>query len=414
MHRPTYALYEVNGPINTTLLAEALTLVVRKFSVLRSSFRQDGDDWIVSIRGANAVNCELRIIDGSNLDSSTIATIIRREVFLVNESEDAHAFRAVLIMDTKEQRSQLLICASHLIMDGRSASIIAHEIASQYSSEPSREIPECFYDFAFRQRAALDEGSLHSSMQFWKECISTFGVWPRVSIPTLLGRSEDHLVPAASVTSTIRRDEWTSFHLRCQEMGVTHYCGLLAAALCAIRELGGEQDNDFGVVVILSGRSWPGCESIPGFFSNNASLGVGKIPQSWDATAVQVQSQVSSLIKHDVIPRDEIVRRLGRAEDAAPMHPYVFFDFERTHDERHRLDEFTTMIEDQSVEVDIDVRRYPGIFLVVREDGDGGGILRCEYGIGEFDPKNAEGLVSEWAGTIRNQLLNGSRIPSHP
>jgi hypothetical protein len=199
------------------------------------------------------------------------------------------------------------------------------------------------------------------------------------------------LVPAAAI-ERFRRD--------CRAWETPPYSAYLAAAAGALAAVGGPQGPGFGINIISSSRSWPGSAGLIGLFSNYVTVGLGPVPADRGSAAGHVHGRLTEALRHDLVPRAEILRRFCSPGMRLPTGPCVLFDLRPDLGGWAVELDGAVLRQGSVVRATRAIRRFPGIFLTAEPAGADGVLLSCEYGEGEWQPEKAGALVDVWAGII--------------
>jgi aryl carrier-like protein len=399
-HRPVPVLYACKGDVSSAEIEAGLTAAAVRHDVLRSSFQAHGDAWSVRIRAADAVSVEVREVDASDWSGQRLAGEIARESSAAFRAGSDCLLRAVHYRGNSSG-DRVLLVADHLVMDGESFTLLASEMGASSGAERPRLQ---YYDYAAAQRAAHADGRLDDALEYWSNQLERYGPWPKATLPTLRQRTSDQPTTADLVRLPLSADVVGAFASRCQNLGVSPYDGYLASACDALAQLGGDQGEGFGVIIISASRSWPSTSSLIGWFADYVTVGIGRVPPRFAETAQSVHAAVSTALRHDVVPRAEILSRSSRDGASFPRVPCVLFN-KPLDAARRRIDLGSGSLVHEALTLGPRTRRYPGLMLIVGLDREtGGAFLECEYGVGECDRDVIENLVETWRRTIWSEI----------
>jgi amino acid adenylation domain-containing protein len=127
----------LRGPLNQDALEAALRVLSERHESLRCSFTADGQRFTVT----SADRMKLARLDLSTLPAEAraadLADVFRREVETPFDLERSPLYRASLIR-MEPDRHIFLFCCHHVICDGLSVGVLAHEIAAVYRETARR------------------------------------------------------------------------------------------------------------------------------------------------------------------------------------------------------------------------------------------------------------------------------------
>lgn len=313
------------GKYDHAALEAALTEVVRRHAIWRTSFHED--DGELSQQIAEPMAITLPIIDLSHLPENEREAEATRLA-----AEDAHApipfdqapmFRARVIK-LGEEEHRLYLALHHIIFDGVSIyRILVPELAALVAAfeagEPS-PLPEPalqYADYAAWQAAETDAETLDRQLEFWRDQLAEplprleiAGDRPRAALPTHAGSME-----------TFELDEAIVEPLKAlaKAQGATLYMVLLAAYKAMLFRYTG--DTDIIVGGVTDTRRRPELESLMGYFLNTMALRShpqGQTP--FRDYLREVKASVIGALGATDIPFDQLVRKLG-IKRGAGTHP---------------------------------------------------------------------------------------------
>ena len=160
---------QIRGAIDPLLLKKALTEIVARHEILRTTFACDKQDPVQKIHPPYEV--ELPIERASNLQRAE--EIAQEETIRPFDLEKGPLFRVRLIRLAKEDH--ILLCTMHhIISDGWSLGIIIKEVMAlleafaQNLPSPLQPLPIQYSDFAVWQKEWLNGEILENQIAYWK------------------------------------------------------------------------------------------------------------------------------------------------------------------------------------------------------------------------------------------------------
>jgi len=329
---PGSALYNMpaflvlRGRLDAAALEGALTALVRRHEVLRTTF----PDTRGRPRQAIAPPSPFRL---PQVDLTALPLERREdEALRQGEAEARRPFdlaagpllRAFLLrLDRTEHR--LVVNMHHIVSDGWSLAILVDELGAFYSSPaaPLPELPVQYADFTLWQRERHAGGAVAADLAYWRDRLADLP--PALELPT------DHPRPAvrgtrgATVPAEISQNLAERLAALGHAEGTTLFMVLLAAFQALLsRETGAE---DLAVGTPAAGRSHRETEGLIGFFVNTLVVRVdlGGSP-SFKALAARVREAILGATAHQDLPFERLVEELVPQRDSArtPLAQVLF------------------------------------------------------------------------------------------
>jgi amino acid adenylation domain-containing protein len=373
---PNSAVYNITrairlkGPLNTEALREALSSVVARHEVLRTTIREvDGSPVQVV---SDSASLSLPVLDLSEKGEAGRAEEIRR--FIVNQAQKPFdltselMLRAALLQTGKDEHV-LVLATHHVASDGWSSGLLLRELAAIYGavcqkrSSPLPELPIQYADFAVWQRSALQEQTLGLQLAYWKkqlqglpEVLQLPSDRPRPSIQSFRGAREPIRLHA-ELTTALRKLS--------QRESATLFMTLLAAFKMLLFRYSGQEDVVVGVPV--ANRTKPELENLIGFFVNNLVL---RTNLSGDPSFTELIGRIREVAlgayAHQDVPFEKLVEELQpeRTLSHTPLFQ-VMFGFQNA---RRETVDFPGLVL-RSLDVDSATAKFD-LFLSLVEEAD--------------------------------------------
>jgi hypothetical protein len=402
--RPVPVLVRSSAPLDSRLVQNGIDALARRHEVLRSSFARKDDRWLVSLPPPTSAAVPMTVVDASRMSGDEVRA---HALTLARDASTLDTCFSAVHYEVPGVRSWLLLLLDHLVVDWVSVDVILADFSSLYGhggSLPSLRLQ--YYDFAYSQRHAIGSGEATRDLEYWQHQFSSFGPWPPAALPGLRGRSPEQPAPARVVSRTLGPGFVAAVDAAARTSRVLRYSMYLAGACLALDRGAGGQPPDFGVVIVTSGRGqWQGTGRMVGLFTDYLTVGLGPLPDEPGDLLALVHSRVLITLRHDGVPRGEMLRRHWRGSSVLPAMPCVFFDMPPS------TDRLGTPSSPRPGAVTLKVvrlqdappiRRYPGLAMRVITAGVGGGLaLLCEFGEGDANPAAVERLVEDWEHALR-------------
>ncbi|HLD64799.1 MAG TPA: condensation domain-containing protein, partial [Pseudomonas sp.] len=302
----------LKGALNTAALHATLDRVIARHESLRTRFELLDGEPVQKIAPADH-GFQLAEHDLSGLPEAERAAALER----LGEATFAGLFdlaqgpllRGCLIR-LDEDEHVLLITLHHIVSDGWSTGVFAHEVSVLYSAfsqglaDPLPALPIQYADYAAWQRQWLEGAKLLEQTQFWRSHLE--------GAPSLLNLPLDRPRPAVqryaggilacSLPAALSAD----LHAFSQANGATLFMTLLAGWSSLMLHLSGQSEVVVGTPVANRQRSE--LEPLIGFFANTLALRVAPEPGE---TIVQLLARIKTLTlaaySHQDLPFEQVV-----------------------------------------------------------------------------------------------------------
>lgn len=308
------AAFTLHGRLDVAALQRALTEVVRRHEVLRTTFSPGDGEPRQIVTAPSRV--PLPVIDLSAMPAAQ-----RRERARQAAEADARApfdlaagpvLRASLLR-LAPQEHHLLLNVHHIVADGWSVGILMREIASGYTAvvnDASARLPELpiqYADYALWQRGRLHGTELDRQLGYWTARLA--------GAPTLLALPTDRPRPAVQRfaggyhTVTVDAEVLQDLRAVAQAAGATLFMALLAALSVLLWRYSGTADVCVGTP--FAGRDRAELEGMIGHFVNTVVIRDQVDPgQGFACLLDQVRGHVIDAYAHPDVPFDQLVEAL--------------------------------------------------------------------------------------------------------
>jgi amino acid adenylation domain-containing protein len=316
---------DLSGPLAARVLAAALSEVVRRHQVLRSSVEARNGDVVQAVAPAAAlalprVGLEALPAAAAAAEAARLARAEARRPFDLSRPP---LLRATLLgLGRGEHR--LLLTLHHIAADGWSSAILVRETGELYAAgaaghpSPLAELAIQYADWAVWQRERLAGERLAAELGYWREQLADLPPLalaadrPRPPVESFRGRRRTRRLPPPlrmALAGLSRRQGATLFMT-------------LAAGFTALLGRWTGQD-DFGVGTPAAGRDRVETEGLIGCFVN---LLVLRADLAGDPTFTQLLARVRAAVAaahaHQELPFERLVEELAPPRDPG-RHPLV-------------------------------------------------------------------------------------------
>ena len=330
----TYCLpfaYEIEGPVERTVLERALTEIVRRHEILRTRFSDREAEPFQTILPAEPVTATY--LDFSDLSE----TDMRRSIEAVSQRESKTPFcleapplfRATLIARAPEKFT-LLFTIHHIVSDGSSMDVLKRELSALYVAfvqgkpSPLPELKLQYADYAaWQSEIDYNSGPQKTRLDYWRRTLT--GAPALLDLPTNRPRTEQRTPLGRAVPVNISQQ----LSDRLAKLGRSEQCSLFMTSLALFAVLlcryTGEEDICIGAPV--AGRIKPELDDLIGFFVNSLvfRLDLSRNP-SFRGLLRRVRERVVEALEFQDVPFDRVVEEMNpeRTPAYSPLFQVAF------------------------------------------------------------------------------------------
>ncbi|WP_369182153.1 non-ribosomal peptide synthase/polyketide synthase [Streptomyces sp. Y1] len=303
---------ELNGSLDCGVLRAAAETLVRRHSVLRSTFRHEKLEKPVQVVHRE-IELPWREVDLSNLPESEQAAAVRA---VATEERERRFDLAVpplvrfAVVKLGGDRHRVILTNHHILLDGWSMPILLGEWFRLYASGADDSALPPVVPFR-RYLAWLNKQDRDAARSAWR------GVMAGLDGPTLISPSDpsrrpvdpDRVMHDLSAEATARLGAFARRH------GLTMNTVVQGAWALLLGRLTGRDDVVFGATVSGRPAEIVGIESMVGLFINTLPVRVRLDPaESLVALLTRVQDEQARLLAHQHLGLGEIQRLAGHSE----------------------------------------------------------------------------------------------------
>ena len=318
------------GALRVDVLARAVGEVVRRHSVLRTTFGM-GDGAPVQ-RVAPSLALPLPVIDLAALPAGDrLAEAGRRVDREGRRPFDLAAGPLLRLNLLRLAGTEHLVVSAmhHIVSDGWSTGLLFREMGVLYEAflagrpSPLPELPIQYADFALWQREHLDGEVLQGQLDWWKRHFE--GAPDSLDLPTDRPRAEARGAPAARCAFDLPRGTAEALRAIAQAEGATLFMILFAAWSALLSRASGQEDVVLGVPI--ANRNRTEIEGLIGFFVNTLALRTDLSGDpAWRELLARVRRTTVGAYAHQDLPFERLVEELRpeRALAANPLFQVMF------------------------------------------------------------------------------------------
>jgi amino acid adenylation domain-containing protein len=395
----------LSGHLNVEALQFALSEIVRRHEILRTSF--------VSVEGTpvQVINPEatlsFKVVDLQNYEATEREALVQQET----KSEAITPFDlkiaplircSLLQLETTE--SVLLLTMHHIISDGWSIGILLQELSTLYSAyiqgevSPLAELEIQYADFAMWQRQWLNESVLEEQLDYWKQQLAKLPELlqlptdrPRPAIQTYRGQTQNFILDT-ELTQKL--------HDLSGKSGTTMFMILQAALATLLSRYSGQ--SDFTIGSPIGNRNRREIEPLIGFFVNTLVLRTKfEDNPSFEELLARVRETTLQAYEHQDVPFEKVVEALKpeRSLSHSPLFQ-VMFSLENTPMGELELSDMTlNFLEVESVTAKFDLT------LSMKETSSGL-MGTWEYNTDLFDDSTIERMAGHFPNLLEAIVEN--------
>lgn len=392
----------LEGPVQVDVLKEAISEIIRRHEVLRTTFGEVGGQPIQVISPPSAIDIYIKDLQAvpDNERMTKARQIAIQEMQRPFDLRKGPLIRVALLRLSPEDHL-LVNTIHHIIADGWSLGVFAREFEILYRSfargqiTPLPELSLQYADFAYSHRLWMQGGILEPHLAYWKQKLSDI---PVLQLPT------DRPRPVAQRYCGSRKWFKISSHVLDmlghfnQDHRVTPFMTLLAAFKALLYRYTGQRD--FGVGTPIANRNRSELEGLIGFFVNTLVL---RTDLSGDHRFVELLEKVKETtleaLTHQDAPFEKVVEAVNPSRDMSysPLFQ-VMFAFQNF-PWRHVNIEGLTMTPEL---IDAGTSTFDLSLYLGEEKGGLSGVI--EYNSDLFDNATIERMVGHFESLLENVL----------
>ncbi|HYH80732.1 MAG TPA: amino acid adenylation domain-containing protein [Longimicrobium sp.] len=318
----------VRGELDARTLGRALTGLVRRHEVLRTTFRDAGGRVAQVVHPPHDVPlrvADLRALPAAGREAA-LQALAEAEAARRFDLERGPLLRAVLVR-ARERELALLLTLHHVVTDGWSTGVLMRELSELYAyaagREPALPEPEVQYaDYAAWQRAWLSAEVLDPQLAYWKDRLAGA---PRLALATDRPRLAGARGWAAVRTFGLGEDLSHAVRALARREGCTLYMAFLAGFAALLARVAGQEDVCVGTPV--AGRVRREVEGLIGFFTNTLVIRADLSGAPGFRTLMKrVRETTLGAYGHQDVPFARLASTLrpGTAPEEMPLFQVVF------------------------------------------------------------------------------------------
>ena len=324
----TFDAVHLEGRLDVGALAAALSEVVRRHEVLRTTFRVLEGEPVQIISPPRRM--EIPVVDLTceaerEREAQRLASLEAKRPF---DLAAGPVLRATL-MRLGAEAHVLVLVLHHIVSDGWSVGVLVRELSALYGAyvrgegSPLVELAVQYADYAWWQREQLAGAELERQLAYWRERLS--GAAPVLELPTDRPRPAVPSLRGAAVSFELPGSLTEELKALGRREGATLFMTLSAAFRALLYRYTGQEDISVGTPI--AGRTRAEVEPLVGFFVNTLVLRVGvRGAESFRRLLKREREACLGAYAHQDVPFERVVEELEPERDPSrtPLFQVMF------------------------------------------------------------------------------------------
>ncbi|MBR8833343.1 MAG: amino acid adenylation domain-containing protein [Stigonema ocellatum SAG 48.90 = DSM 106950] len=322
--------WQISGFLNTSALEQAITAIVQRHEVLRTTFSFVDESPIQVIHATPKLM--MHVLDWRQLTEQD--QLNKAQQLAIEELQQPFDLSnppllRVKLLQFTDQSHLLLLVIHHIVCDGWSMQIFRRELFTLYNAfcagEPS-PLPELslqYADFAHWQRQWLQGEVLQTQLNYWQKQLAE--VPPLLELPTDRPRPSVQSFKGRSIFLELNQDLTQKLKRLSQDSGTTLFMTLLTVFTLLLSRYSGQEDVVVGSAI--ANRNRRETEPLIGFFVNTLAL---RTNLQGNPTFLELLERVKQVTldayDHQDLPFEKLVDELGK-ERSLSHHPLFQVSF---------------------------------------------------------------------------------------
>lgn len=311
--------FEFTGALDKETLFRAFRLLIDRYEILRTSFRQDpeGDVFqIVHLSEDTGINLTYKDVRKRKYKEKILDKMFQEDLSTPFDLEKAPLIRATLYQ-LENDRYVFTYVIHHIISDGWSMEILKNELMTYYNALRANQtvslglLPFQYKDYAVWENQRLEKTKkLHRD--FWLGELS--GELPILQLPEDKKRPTFKTYNGDIIIHEFEQERFRSFKEMLKKQGCSLYMGLLATMTILLYRYTGQEDIIVGTT--SAGRNHRDLESQIGLFLNTLALRVKfESTDTFSELLDKVKGITLRAYEHEDYPFEELISELNVTRD---------------------------------------------------------------------------------------------------
>jgi len=409
--RSTYNVpyaYRLHGEVSVEALESALTEIVRRHEVLRTTFTSVDGDPLQKVGPATGVSVDIR-------DLRSVAEGDRESAAMLLVHEEAHRgfdlergpLMRVALITLGKQEYLLVLVFHHIVFDGWSENVFFGELSALYEATPRGgehvlpDLPIQYGDYVLWQREWLQGEVLEQQLAYWRKKLG--GTLPVLELPA------DRMRPAVQTQTgvteffTVPVSFYAGLTQLSREEGVTLFMTLLSAFDVLLSRCSGQDDLIVGTPI--AGRTRMEIEGLTGFFVNTLVLRTNMEGNPTFRELLKRTREVClGALEHQEVPFERIVEELHpqRSLTHSPLFQ-VMFVLQSAPEGRITLGRNLA----NKLDVGTDTAKFDVTLSMMERSGELVGWLQCSADL--FEPETVRRMAGNFIALLQGIVADPGR-----
>ncbi len=311
--------FQLIGPLDLELLGKALTGLLERHSILRTTYAVVGDHPVQIIGDAQPLDINVVDLQGLAPDQREMESqrILREESQFRFDLVNGPVVRATVIR-LGDQEHILMLNMHHIATDGYSRAAIYRDLTALYDAygkglpSPLTPLHIQYADYADWQRRWLDGGVADAQLKYWTGRLH--GAPSRLDLPTDFPRPPVRSWVGANMSVMLDLESREGLRGAARGADATLFVGLFATFALLLSRYSGQEDVVIGTP--FAGRNRTELESMVGYFINPLAL---RLDLSGDPTFNELMGRARETVldafAHADVPYENVVREINPQRD---------------------------------------------------------------------------------------------------
>jgi len=258
-------IHKLIGKIDINGLKYSLDSVVRRHSILRTTYKAGGEGVIQEIQ--NTPEFEWVMIDCSEKVNAQVENVINEIIYRPFDLSKDQPIRAALLK-LKDNEHIWVIVIHHIACDGLSSRIILNEISTIYNTKDKGcsldPVKFQYIDFSVWQHEPFIDKREDQLITFWKNYLAEAP--ERINLPLDYQRPEVQEFKGGQIEFSIKKKTLTRFRELAKQEGITLFLVFLAAYYILLYRF--TQQSEILIGTPVANRTRKEFENTVGYFVN--------------------------------------------------------------------------------------------------------------------------------------------------
>ena len=251
--------------IDSEAMRHAFQMLIERHPILRCTFTSHADGPVQQVQ--EDLEVDFAVLESAGWDQDSLDGYLEEECHRPFDLENGPVFRAKLLSRSVQEHI-LLVVAHHIVLDGRSFSILLADLRELYRAAKTHTQPSLppvglqYWDYVNWQRQMLGGPEGEKLRVYWQKQLA--GAPPVLQLPVARPRPPLQRYRGASVSFTLPTALTRALYELAKREGVTMYMIFLAALQVLLYRYSGQEDILVGTPA--GGRTRADFERLVGYF----------------------------------------------------------------------------------------------------------------------------------------------------